>query len=295
MATSGSNDFAKFRRALRHCAPQLRRGLPWINHPDPWAILVSEVMLQQTQTARVLEPWRRFLDRFPTPSSCANSPLSSVLQLWSGLGYHRRAKALHEASRMIRDQFAGRVPSDVIQLRRLPGVGEYTAHAVASFALDRPVAVLDTNVGRVLARGVANRPLRRGEAQRMAEDLLPRSDVASFNQAMIDLGAQFCRSVPRCELCPMSHVCRWRNAAGPDPALHSAGVSRPQSKFEGSTRQLRGYVLADLRQSSRSHLQLSVRFEGVNADHFEEVLEGLLRDGLIERRGLMVRLATSPE
>ena len=235
------------------------------------------------------------MDRFPTPDSCANAPLSAVLQLWAGLGYHRRAEALHRAARIIRDEFAGRVPGDVAQLRQLPGVGEYTAHAVASFAFGRPVAVLDTNVGRVLARGVANRVLGRTEAQLMAQELLPRRGVANFNQAMIDLGAQFCRSTPSCEQCPVNHVCRWRNHPGPDPASGSAGVSRPQSKFEGSTRQLRGQVLAELRRSSRGPIHLRSLLEGVDRLRLDGVLNGLLRDGLIERRGRVVQLATAPE
>ncbi|MBW4077408.1 MAG: A/G-specific adenine glycosylase, partial [Acidobacteria bacterium] len=151
MTTSGSNDYATFRRALRRAAPGLQRPLPWIRHPDPWAILVSEIMLQQTQTSRVVEPWSLFLQRFPTPGACADAPLSSVLTLWGGLGFPRRAKALHTTARMIRDDFDGVVPSDVRSLRSLAGVGEYTANAVASFAFGQRVAVLDTNVGRIVS------------------------------------------------------------------------------------------------------------------------------------------------
>ena len=125
--------------------------MPWIG-TDPWSVLVSEVMLQQTQTSRVIGPWTRFLEAFPTPTSCADASLSEVLRLWSGLGYHRRAKALHDAAIMIRDDFGGMVPRQVDELRRLPGVGEYTANAVGSFAFGHRVAVIDTNVGRVLGR-----------------------------------------------------------------------------------------------------------------------------------------------
>ena len=136
-----------------------------MNDPRPWAVLVSEVMLQQTQTSRVVEPWRRFLERFPTPTSCADAPLSTVLTVWAGLGYPRRAKAIHDAARVMRDDHDGAVPREVAQLLQLPGVGEYTAHAVASFAFAKPVAVLDTNVGRVLARAIENRTLRHREAR----------------------------------------------------------------------------------------------------------------------------------
>jgi A/G-specific adenine glycosylase len=251
--------------------------------------MVSEYMLQQTQTSRVLGPWQRFLDAFPTPSACAGAPLSDVLTLWSGLGYHRRAKALHDAARMIRDEFGGEVPSAVDALRRLPGAGEYTANAVASFAFGRNVAVLDTNVGRVLARAVANRPLRPVEARDVARDLLPRSDSATFNQSMLDLGAQFCKSSPRCHDCPMAKVCRWRREGGPDPAPHSAGVSRPQSTFEGSDRQVRGRMLAALRTSPQLRDQLVTELN-VARDRGATVLAGLVRDGLIEQRGDVLSL-----
>ncbi len=252
--------------------------------------MVSEFMLQQTQTSRVIEPWRRFLDRFPTPQTCADAPLSDVLVLWAGLGYHRRAKALHDAARLIRDEFEGAVPSEVSALRRLPGVGEYTAHAVASFAFGQNVAVLDTNVGRVLARAIANRPLRPAEARCVARDLLPRSASAKFNQSMLDLGAQFCTSSPQCANCPVAQVCRWRQEGGPDPAPTSAGVSRRQSTFEGSDRQLRGRVLAALRQRPHSLQQLMDTLD-VAGERGASVIDGLVRDGLIERANDEVALA----
>ena len=247
-------------------------------------------MLQQTQTSRVLGPWSRFLVAFPSPGACAEAPLSEVLTLWSGLGYHRRAKSLHDAARIIRDDFGGVVPCDVDELRRLPGVGEYTANAVASFAFGRRVAVLDTNVGRVLARAIANRPLRPAEARVIARSLLPRKDTATFNQSMLDLGAQYCRSSPRCGDCPMARVCRWRREGGSDPAPNSAGVSRPQSPFEGSDRQVRGRVLAALRQRAQSRRQLWALL-GVPEERGALVLAGLVRDGLIEHRGRVVSLA----
>ena len=213
--------------------PRLARPLPWIGHADPWAVLVSEVMLQQTQTSRVIGPWTRFMAAFPTPTACADAPLADVLRLWSGLGYHRRAKALHDAARMIRDEFGGVVPDEVADLRRLPGIGEYTANAVASFAFGRRVAVVDTNVGRVLARALDQSNAERPRGACRANELLPRTNAASFNQAMLDLGAQFCTSTPRCATCPVARVCKWHREGGADPAPRSAGVSRPQSTFAG--------------------------------------------------------------
>jgi A/G-specific adenine glycosylase len=254
-------------------------------------VLVSEFMLQQTQTSRVVEPWRRFLVTFPTPRACADAPLSAVLRLWGGLGYHRRAKALHEAARRIRDHHDGEVPREVRELRSLPGVGEYTASAVASFAFAAPVAVLDTNVGRVLARALVNRTLSPAEARTVAQGLLPRSDPASFNQAMLDLGASYCKSSPLCASCPVAQVCRWRLEGGVDPAPRSAGVSRPQSAFEGSDRQARGRVLAALRTSDLTSTELRSRLDGVEAGRYELILASLVDDGLVERCGRVVRLA----
>ena len=291
MTTSGSSDYAALRRVILRAAPQLKRDLPWIGHADPWAVLVSEVMLQQTQTVRVVIPWERFLSVFPTPVACADAPLSRVLSLWAGLGYHRRAKALHEATRRIRDEFGGRVPADVALLRTLPGVGDYTANAVASFAFGLPVAVLDTNVGRVLARAAANRRLTRLEARDIAQKLLPRTEVAAFNQAMIDLGSQFCRAAPLCAQCPVARVCRWRVEGGSDPAPASAAVSRPQPPFEGSDRQARGRILGAVRQGPQPLEHLATLVGDSSRTRLPTLLAALVRDGLIERQGSVVRLA----
>jgi len=238
-------------------------------------------MLQQTQTSRVVEPWRRFLEAFPTPDACAKAPLAAVLRQWAGLGYHRRAKALHDSARLICERHDGWVPSEVAALRSLPGVGEYTANAVASFAFGAPVAVLDTNVGRVLARAVENRTLRPKEARHVATSLLPR-ESAPFNQSMLDLGARFCRSSPRCTECPLQRVCRWRVEGGEDPAPQSAGVSRRQSAFEGSTRQLRGRLLAALRDGDMTRREFHAWASGVDDERMDGVVADLIVDGLVE-------------
>lgn len=290
MTTSGSNQVVDFRRALKRAAPSLKRDLPWINHGDPWAILVSEVMLQQTQVSRVLEPWARFVSTFPTATDCADAPLSQVLRLWAGLGYHRRAQALHAAAIMIRDDFGGEVPSDVSQLRLLPGVGEYTANAVASFAFGQSVAVLDTNVGRVLARAIANRTLSTVEARDLARDLIGRAASASFNQALLDLGARHCKSNPQCGECPVKKSCRWHHEGGEDPAIKSAAVSQPQSRFAGSNRQLRGTVLRVLRDGPQTETSLLAHFETSDDARREVILEGLVREGLVQRTGRVLRL-----
>ena len=288
MTTPGSNS-ATFRRALLRATPSLKRDLPWIG-ATPWKVLVSEFMLQQTQVSRVVEPWEKFLKAFPTPTRCADASLAEVLKLWGGLGFSRRAKALHEASKMIRDQHKGKVPATVEELRSLPGVGEYTANAIASFAFSVPVAILDTNVGRILSRGVANKTLSQIEARTLASELLPRTNTAEFNQAMLDLGAQFCKSKPLCEQCPVATSCAWKLKGGEDPATKSAGVSKPQSKFKGSDRQVRGQVLARLRTAPASMIKLRSLLNEVEPQRLQKVLDGLVDDGLIEQRGRMMQL-----
>jgi A/G-specific adenine glycosylase len=276
---------APFRRALRRAAPGLRRDLPWIGIDDSWAVFVSEVMLQQTSTGRVAKPWRHFLEVFPTPLSCASAPLADVLRLWSGLGYPRRAKSLHEAARMMSERFDAAVPSSIDDLLSLPGVGPYTAHAVATFAFDVPVAVLDTNVGRVVSRALANRVMRPREAQALATALLPRNDVAAFNQAMLDLGAQYCTRSPRCATCPVSVACRFWREGGEDPAPRSAAVSRPQSPFAGSDRQVRGRVLKSLHDGPLARRTLVARLADVDSSRVDALLEQLELEGLIGHEG----------
>ena len=288
MTTSGSSGPPAFRAALLAAAPGLARPLPWVGHADPWAIYVSEVMLQQTSAARVEAPWRTFLDRFSTPTQCADARLAEVLVVWGALGYPRRARNLHRAATVMRDEHEGRVPRDPAQLRALPGVGPYTAAAVASFAFGAPVAVLDTNVGRVLSRALSNAPLATREARELAATILAVPS-APFNQAMIDLGAQFCRARPRCEECPVSATCRWHSDGGADPAPHSAAVSRPQATYAGSERQLRGRVMAELRVGRRATHALRARL-GDEA-RFDAVVDSLVADGLVERTRATLALA----
>jgi A/G-specific adenine glycosylase len=273
----------RVRRAIQRSSAQLARELPWIGHSDPWAIFVSEVMLQQTQTHRVIEPWERFLSAFPTPRDLADSPLSMVLRHWSGLGFTRRAKFLQQASMVMCEQFGGTVPSTVAELRSLPGIGEYSANAIASFAFNEPVAILDTNVGRVLSRAVANECLTPTRARAMASELLPGTEVAQFNQALLDLGAQYCRKAPLCGECPIRTSCAWHENGGEDPAVNSFGVSKPQSPFHGSKRQLRGRVLRILAQGKTSGSKLQRECAIDDAVIFQDVMQGLRADGLVER------------
>ncbi len=289
MTTSGT-EFVAFRRSLARARRVLARDLPWRNHHDPWAILVSEVMLQQTSVARVLEPWTRFLDAYPTPAALAAAPLDEVLVHWRGLGYPRRARNLRLAALALVERHGGRVPASTSDLLALPGVGAYTAAAVASFAFSQPVTVLDTNVGRVLARAVANRTLDVSEARDLAQRVRGRTASAPFNQSLLDLGAQYCRARARCETCPLARACRWRQEGGPDPAPASAAVSRAQAPFAGSERELRGRILAAL-EGRPGRGEFEERFAEVEPARLANALAGLARDGLVDATRL--RLATN--
>lgn len=222
--------------------PRLR-DLPWRRTRDPWAVLVSEVMLQQTQVPRVIPKWQAFMAAYPATADCAAAPLGDVLRLWQGLGYPRRARNLHAAAARV--EALGGFPTTLDGLLALPGVGQYTARAVLAFAFEADAAVVDTNIARVHAR-VAGRRLTSGEVQRAADAALPRGQAWAWNQCLMDLGATVCRpQAPQCAECPLLARCAW-HGQGEDPAPGSAGVSRPQARFDGSDRQARGRLLKAL-------------------------------------------------
>jgi A/G-specific adenine glycosylase len=248
--------------ALLNWYEAVRRPLPWRFTRDPWALLVSEVMLQQTQAARVVPHYERFLARFPTPAACAEAAAADVIAAWSGLGYNRRALSLHAAARVVA---AEGWPAD---LQSLPGVGPYTAAAVASFAWDVQVAAVDTNVRRVIERRDGVRRPPRALARRAAE-LLPEGRAAAWNQAMMELGATVCRPRrPRCGECPLQDGC-----AGPAAV---ASPAHPRGEpFEASDRWARGRLLAALVAEEEP--------PPLAAERRERALEGLARDGLIVR------------
>jgi A/G-specific adenine glycosylase len=230
--------------------PQLR-DLPWRRTRDPWAVLVSEVMLQQTGVHRVVPKWHTFLEAFPTPPACAAAPLGDVLRLWQGLGYPRRARNLQAAAAVTVDRHDGNVPATLDDLLALPGIGPYTARAVLAFAFETDVAVVDTNIARIFAR-VAGTRLTPSQVQRDADAALEIGESWTWNQALMDLGATVCTArSPQCAVCPISHLCSWRRADNPepDPAQGSAGVSGPQARFDGSDRQARGRLMKALGHS----------------------------------------------
>ena len=214
---------ARFQRGLLAWYRRHGRDLPWRRTREPYRVLVSEIMLQQTQVDRVLPKYRQFLDRYPTMQALADAPVGDVRRLWYPLGYNIRPVRLHAIAREAVARYGGRLPDTAATLRRLPGIGRYTAGAILAFAHGRDVAVLDTNVRRVLGRVfLGPRRLRRLRGEKalwdLAESLVPRGRGYDFNQALMDFGATWCTPRrPRCTRCPMRGFCATY------PALRPAG------------------------------------------------------------------------
>ncbi len=213
-----------FKRRLLKWFRSVGRDLPWRRTRDPYRIMVSEFMLQQTQVMRVRDYYRRFLTRFPTLDALADATPAEVREAWDGLGYYRRADHLSRLARIVIDRYDGVIPQDLDSLESLPGVGRYTAGAVASFAYEQRVPAVDTNVARVLGRVFprAARPRgsgsRDGQRWRLAHRLLPRQRRRAweFNQALMDLGALYCTARrPKCHACPVRPACRTGAAKRP--------------------------------------------------------------------------------
>ncbi|WP_026374055.1 A/G-specific adenine glycosylase [Agrococcus lahaulensis] len=270
------------------------RDLPW-RRPDfdAWGTLVSEVMLQQTQAARVAVEIDRWLARWPTPADLADAPTHEVLRQWGTLGYPRRALRLQDTARAIVERHGGEVPRDVASLLALPGVGDYTARAVAVFHFGDRHPVVDTNVRRVVARAVHGRGAAGPAAKRDLADvegLLPEApaDASVVSIALMELGALVCTArAPRCDECPIADACAWR-AAGYPPF---EGKRAPrQSRFEGSDRQARGTVLRALRAVDVPLSPAELHALWHDADQLERALASLAADGLVVREGDAVRL-----
>jgi A/G-specific adenine glycosylase len=264
-----------------------RRGAyPWrtpartgARFPDAYAVLVSECMLQQTQASRVVPVFEAFMQRFPDVGSLAAASRADVLRAWGRLGYPRRAVALHAAAAQIVERFQSEVPRDPTALRTLPGIGAYTAAAVASLAYGAPVAAVDTNVRRIWARvdhGAEPDEVSATDLGAAADRWLDRRHTAAWNQALMDLGREVCRTSPRCDVCPLRPWC----------AFAAAGrVGRPstrrQSPFEGSLRQVRGAVMALLRERSPRTLGGLARGTVAPMNRVADAVRGLHRDGVV--------------
>jgi A/G-specific adenine glycosylase len=262
------------------------RDLPW-RRPDatPWSILVSEFMLQQTPVSRVLPAHAAWLRRWPEPAALAAATAADAVRQWDRLGYPRRALRLHACAGLITSQYDGQVPASVEQLRSLPGVGPYTAAAVASFAFGRRHAVLDTNVRRVLARLVTGdgrpAPAPTAAELRLAESLLPRDGTAAarWSVGVMELGALVCTAArPRCADCPLAAKCHWLRRGRP------SGPARPgQAAYHGSDRQIRGRLLAILRAADGPVGARDLESAGHESAQRARALTGLITDGLVIR------------
>jgi A/G-specific adenine glycosylase len=261
------------------------RDLPW-RRPgfSPWGILVSEFMLQQTPVARVIPRLEEWLARWPTPASLAAVPPGEAVRAWDRLGYPRRALALHGAATAIVERHGGEVPSDVAALLELPGVGPYTARAVAAFAFGVRTPVVDTNVRRVLARAVGGRaepgPPRTAADLTAMESFLPADDGRArlVNAGTMELGQTVCIArAPRCNACPIAAGCAWRAAGYP---VYDGPRAPSQKRFEGSDRQVRGLIMRELRASETPVRASVVAGVWPDAAQRERALAGLLADGL---------------
>jgi A/G-specific adenine glycosylase len=262
------------------------RGLPWRATRDPYRVLVAEVLAQQTQAARAAAAWPRFLEQFPDVAALAAATPAEVLRAWQGLGYNRRALALRATAQAVVER--GGWPDTVEGLAALPGIGPYTARAVACFALGLQVAPVDTNVARVLTRALTGGdPGQLGPAarQRLADAAMPPGRAWEWSSALMDVGALHCRPRPRCEGCPLAPRCRWRALGAAAP------VSRPRAQppFRTSDRRWRGAVVRALAAApaglDADKLATAVEAEaaGRPAGWFDGLLSRLEGEGLIAR------------
>jgi A/G-specific adenine glycosylase len=265
------------------------RRLPFRGTTDPYAILVSEAMAQQTQVARVGQAWTRFMDRFPTVEALAVATPADVLREWRGLGYNRRAMALWRAARQIVDRHGGRVPADLDALEELPGVGPYTARAVAAIAFGLPVGAVDTNVRRVLGRVVAGDAgaLPAVELQALADATVPPDRPAAWTHAVMDLGATVCRPArPGCATCPARAWCRYTRSMASDrvvPVVPQPRRAPATAPFPSTSRWLRGRILDRLRAAPDGTWVELDRAIGTHDDAaVRRAADALARDGLLE-------------
>jgi A/G-specific adenine glycosylase len=262
------------------------RDLPWRDPAvTPWAVLVSEIMLQQTPVARVLPAYGQWLARWPTPAALAAATPGDAVRAWGRLGYPRRALRLHAAATTIVARHGGQVPDDYPQLRALPGIGDYTAAAVAAFAFRQRHAVLDTNVRRVLARAVSGMAEPSSSPtvaeRRVASELLPDDGerAAAFSVALMELGALICRArAPQCSECPVARRCAWRQAGYPPSAL----PPRRAQGYEGTDRQARGVVMAMLRGRAGPVRRTELLAAWADGAQLARAIDGLVADGLLE-------------
>ena len=268
---------------------QNKRDLPW-RRTTPWGVMVSEFMLQQTPVQRVLPVWEKWLAKWPTPRDLAEAKRSDVITDWGRLGYPRRALRLHESATIIARDYKNAVPQDLTDLRSLPGVGEYTAAAIAAFAFNQSTLVLDVNIRRLFARvidGVEFPTASPSQIERrLRTDLIP-SDGAKWAAATMEFGALVCTSKnPDCAACPLKRQCAWRKAGYPKSEL-----VRKSQAWVGTDRQCRGVIVQALREEKKlSARRLKELWH--DSSQVEAALKTLIADGLIETTGKSYQLSS---
>ena len=272
---------------ILHWFDENARELPW-RTSDPWGVLVSEFMLQQTPVVRVLPKWIEWLQRWPTPADLAAAKQSDVITAWGRLGYPRRAIRLHESAKAITSRFNGEIPRKLEELQTLPGIGEYTAAAIAAFAFGESALVLDVNIRRLFARavsGVESPKATLSQYERtMARELIPIQG-AKWAAATMELGALICTSRnPKCDQCPIAKSCAWLAAGSP-----ASDVLKKSQAWHGTDRQCRGMIVQALRESSFIS-RADLTFTSEDPAQINRCLESLIADHLIEAAGNLYKL-----
>ncbi len=284
----------KFQRHLLSWYSKNRRNFPWRKTRSPYRILVSEIMLQQTQAARVAGKWKDFFTRFPTIHSLAHAPLRDVITQWEGLGYNNRALRLHRCSLAVVQHFGGRIPESLRLLTTLPGIGRYTAHALLCFGFEKRVPIVDINVRRILTRVFKKRRdssalIDEKRAWEIACVLLPRRKYYEWNQALMDLGATVCRSrTPQCGRCPLVHECQSAYAIVSRTDRQHRQINEPMIG-DVPRRLVRGRIVQYLRASDGTagvtlrgvFLHLRTLYPTINQKSVHRTINALVDDGLV--------------
>lgn len=284
----------KFHRLVFTWFKKHGRDLPWRRTKDPYAIALSEIMLQQTQVDRVIPKWRAFLVAFPTWADLANAKTSDVLRLWKGLGYNRRAVMLHRLAQRV-TEIGGELPNNIAAMKKLPGIGEYTANAISAFAFQDPdAAPVDTNIIRILRRVFPRHASNSRSMQKLAQAIRPK-DVWTWNHALMDIGALHCSSRGHVwGLCPLAplHGSKERAENSPPAKGELEGVTPRSIKFEDTDRYFRGRIVDQLREGpiTMKKLRALPFFDRIDDQRFATLVKRVVHDGVAERHGNKVFL-----
>lgn len=291
ISAKGKNSAPHIRRKIFLWYKKNKRTLPWRSTHTPYRVLVSEIMLQQTQVDRVLPKYKEFLTAFPTVKKLASAKTADVIRAWKGLGYNRRALYLQKTAQAIISEYKGRFPQDIEKLKALPGIGDYTARAILAFAFGQSVPMMDTNHRRFYQRIFFGLNIKKDvELLALAEDILPQKRSFDWNQALMDFGSSVCTTKkPDCLACPVQTYCK----AYPDILTHDP-VKKKKRKtipFKQTDRYVRGRIIDELRaHASTSLATLRKKYPDVSAERFDRNIKGLCRDGLILKRNARILL-----